>query len=48
VFFLLVEDEFGFALLDAKELVDVRVLFVTDLFARPQAHHHKLGVLASE
>jgi hypothetical protein len=44
---LLVEDEFGLPLLDAEELVDVLVHLVTDFFPRPQAHHHKLGVLSS-
>ncbi len=48
MFFLLVKDEFGLALLDAKELVDIRVHPVTNLFARPQAHHDKLRVLTGE
>jgi hypothetical protein len=47
VLLLLVDDEFRLPLLDAEELVDVRVHFVPDVFSRFEAHHHKLGVLAS-
>jgi hypothetical protein len=39
-----VKNEFRLALLDAKELVDLRVHFVADLFARGEAHQDELGV----
>ena len=47
-FHFLVKNEFGFPPLDAEELVNIRMHFITNLFARPQAHHDKLGVLSSE
>jgi hypothetical protein len=35
-------------LLDAEELVDVGMNFVSDLFAGLEAHDHKLTMLAGE
>jgi hypothetical protein len=46
--FLLVKNEFGLTLLDAEELVDFRMHFVANFFARLQAHHPELGVLSRE
>jgi hypothetical protein len=40
--------EFGLPLLDPEELVDIRMHFIANLFARPQAHHDQLGVLSRE
>jgi hypothetical protein len=48
VFFLLVKDEFGLPLLDAEELINLRMHFIANLFAWLQAHHDKLGVLSRE
>jgi hypothetical protein len=45
---LLVEDEFGLSLLDAEELVDVRVHLIADFFPGFQAHHYNLDVLSGE
>jgi hypothetical protein len=47
-FLLLDENKFGLSLLDAEELIDIRVHLVADLFERLQAHQHELGVLAGE
>jgi hypothetical protein len=43
-----VKNESRLALLDAEELVDIRVHLVTDVFARAQAHDDQLGVRAGE
>jgi hypothetical protein len=48
VFFLLVKDEFGLPLLDAEELINLRMHFIANLFAWLQAHRDKLGVLSRE
>ncbi|HYW36853.1 MAG TPA: hypothetical protein VE957_01975 [Terriglobales bacterium] len=47
-FVLLVKNEFGLSLLDAEELVNIRTHFITNLFARPQAHHDQLSMLSRE
>jgi hypothetical protein len=48
MFFFLVQDEFRLPLFDAEELVDMRMHLVTNVFARPQAHHNKLRVRTGE
>lgn len=48
VVFFFVKDEPGLALLDPEELINIRMHLVPDLFARMQAHHHKLGVFTGE
>jgi hypothetical protein len=48
MFLRLVKNEFGLSPLDTEELVNLRVHFVTDSFARLQAHDDKLGVRAGE
>jgi hypothetical protein len=45
---LFLKDESGFTLLDAEELVDVRVHFIADFFFRLQAHYHELQMLTGE
>jgi hypothetical protein len=47
-FHLLVKNELGLSQLDAEELIDIRMHFVANLFAGPQVHHDKLGVLSRE
>jgi hypothetical protein len=34
-----VKNEFGLALLDPEELVDIRMQLMANLFTRQQAHH---------
>jgi hypothetical protein len=48
MFFPLVQDEFRLPLFDAEELVDMRMHLVTNVFARPQAHHNELRVRSGE
>jgi len=48
VLFRTFQHEFGFPLLDAEELVDIGMHLIADLFARLQAHHDELTVLAGE
>ena len=48
MFFLAIENEFGFTFLDAEELVDFSMDFVADLLAGLQTHHYQLGVFSGE
>lgn len=48
MFVLVVENEFGFSLLDTEEPVDLGVHLVADRFAGLQAHQDKLGVSGGE
>jgi hypothetical protein len=48
MFLAAIQDEFGSALFDAEELVNVRVHLVADLFLRLQTHHHELQMFAGE
>jgi hypothetical protein len=42
------EDESGFTLFEAEELIDIRMHLPADLLARLQAHHHQLAELPGE
>jgi hypothetical protein len=48
MFLLVIEDEFGVALFDTEELVDIGVYFVANFLVGLQTHYYKLALFAGK